>query len=81
MCARVVCVSCVVCCRSYWSVRDGTIVAKSVDPVAESTYCLTDREFTNFRLTATVKLVTSEMHSGIALWGRVPPPQHGNAHG
>ena len=36
--------------------------------------------FTDFRLTCNVKLVQSEMHSGIAVWGEVPPPQHGEDH-
>ncbi len=57
----------------YWSVVDGVIVAKSTEPVKVSTYLTTDRKFTDFRLLATVKLVTSEVHSGIAMWGRVAP--------
>ena len=57
----------------YWSVVDGVIVAKSTEPVKVSTYLATDRKFTDFRLLATVKLVTSEVHSGIAMWGRVAP--------
>jgi|SRR6185295_8632087 len=57
----------------YWSVVDGVIVAKNADPVPVSTYLLTKRNFTDFRLLATVKLVQSEMHSGIALWGKIAP--------
>ena len=57
----------------YWSVKDGVIVGKNKDEVKVSTYLLTKRKFTDFRLTATVKLVKSEMHSGIAFWGRVAP--------
>jgi len=53
-----------------WSVKDGVIVAKNTQPITVSTYLLTKRKFTDFRLTATVKLVESEMHSGIALWGK-----------
>src|ERR1700736_3003155 len=56
-----------------WSVQDGVIVAKNTEPIKVSTYLLTKNKFTDFRLTATVKLVTSEMHSGIAFWGRVAP--------
>ena len=56
-----------------WSVKDGVIVAKNTDPVPVSTYLLTKDNYTDFRLTATVKLVESEMHSGIALWGRIAP--------
>jgi hypothetical protein len=59
--------------EKYWSVVDGVIVAKSDSPIPVSTYLLTKRNFSDFRLLATVKLVRSEMHSGIALWGRVAP--------
>ena len=58
-----------------WSVEDGVIVGKNTEPIKVSTYLLTKRKFTDFRLTATVKLVKSEMHSGIAFWGRVAPEQ------
>src|ERR1700687_4084073 len=56
--------------KDLWSVQDGEIVGKSKDEVKVSTYCLTKRAFTDFRITATVKLVQSETHSGIAFWGR-----------
>jgi hypothetical protein len=59
--------------KEYWSVEDGVIVGKNEKPVAVSTYLVSDRKFSDFRLTATVKLVKSEMHSGIAFWGRVGP--------
>src|SRR5437870_2625358 len=58
-----------------WSVEDGVIVGKNTEPIKVSTYLLTKRKFSDFRLTATVKLVRSEMHSGIAFWGRVAPEQ------
>jgi hypothetical protein len=60
---------------SLWSVRDGVIVGKNADPVAVSTYLLTKAKYSDFRLKATVKLVESEMHSGIAFWGRIAPEQ------
>lgn len=56
-----------------WSVQDGIIVAKNTKPIKVSTYLLTKQKFSDFRLTATVKLVESEMHSGIAFWGRNAP--------
>jgi hypothetical protein len=56
-----------------WSVQSGAIVGKNNDPIKVSTYLLTDRNFSDFRLLATVKLVRSEMHSGIAFWGRNAP--------
>jgi Domain of Unknown Function (DUF1080) len=59
--------------EKYWSVVDGVIVGKNTEPVKVSTYLLTNDPYIDFRLLATVKLVTSEMHSGIACWGRVAP--------
>jgi hypothetical protein len=59
--------------KELWSVQDGVIVAKNTEPVPVSTYLLTKDKYSDFRLTATVKLVQSEMHSGIAFWGRVAP--------
>ena len=56
---------------------DGVIVGKNSKPIKVSTYLLTKRKFSDFRLTATVKLVQSEMHSGIAFWGR-NAPEHGD---
>jgi len=59
--------------ENLWSVQDGVIVGKNTEPVKVSTYLLTKRKFSDFRLVATVKLVQSEMHSGIAFWGRKAP--------
>jgi hypothetical protein len=59
--------------EAYWSVKDGVIVGKNTELVKVSTYLLTKRTFSDFRLKATVKLVQSEMHSGIAFWGRKAP--------
>jgi len=56
-----------------WSVKDGVIVGKNKDAVKVSTYLLTKQKFTDFRLISKVKLVQSEMHSGIAFWGRNAP--------
>jgi len=65
--------------EQYWSVVDGAIVGKNTEPVKVSTYLITKDPYTDFRLTATVKLVTSEMHSGIAFWGRIAP-EKGDPH-
>ena len=59
--------------KDLWSVKDGVIVAKNSKPIKVSTYLLTKDKYSDFRLTATVKLVKSEMHSGIAFWGHVAP--------
>jgi hypothetical protein len=56
-----------------WSIDKGIIVAKNTEPVKVSTYLLTKRKFSDFHLSFSAKLVTSEMHSGVALWGRVAP--------
>ena len=63
--------------EKYWSVERGVIVARNTQPIKVSTYLLTKRHFSDFRLIAQAKLVKSEMHSGIALWGRVAP-DHGD---
>jgi hypothetical protein len=59
--------------KDHWSVKEGVIIGKNNKRVPVSTYLLTKRKFSDFRLTATVKLVKSKMHSGIAFWGKVLP--------
>lgn len=59
----------------HWSVDNGEIVGKNTAPVPVSTYLLSEKNYSDFRLTAKVKLVESEMHSGIAFWGRVASEQ------
>lgn len=59
--------------EKYWSVQGNVIVGKNIEPVPVSTYLLTRQKFTDFRLVFEFKLAKSEMHSGIALWGRVAP--------
>jgi hypothetical protein len=58
-----------------WSVKEGVIVAKNTKPVEFSTYLFTKRKFTDFRLVFSAKLVQSEMHSGVALWGKSFVPE------
>jgi len=53
-----------------WSVKDGVIVAKNTKPLKFSTYLFTKQKFTDFRLVFSAKLVESEMHSGVAIWGK-----------
>jgi hypothetical protein len=60
-----------------WSVKDGVIVAKNTAPLKYSTYLLTKRKFTDFRLSFSARLVESEMHSGVAFWGEVYPKADG----
>jgi hypothetical protein len=62
-----------------WSVEDGEIVGKNTKPVPVSTYLLTKRKFSDFRLVAKGKLVKSEMHTGFAFWGRIAP-EHKDKH-
>ena len=59
--------------EDQWSVVDGVIVAKNDTEVKVSTYLLTKEKYTDFRLTFSSKLVKSEMHSGVAFWGKVKP--------
>lgn len=63
--------------ETYFSVEDGEIVAKNTEENAPkaSTYLMTERKYRNFRLIFESKLVTSEMHSGISLWGQAVEKQ------
>jgi type 1 glutamine amidotransferase len=56
----------------YWSLDGGEIVGRNSaeNPPQVSTYLLTKKPYRNFRLLLEGKLVTSEMHSGVAIWGR-----------
>jgi hypothetical protein len=58
--------------KKHFSVQDGIIVGKNGKENAPpaSTYLVTKQKYRNFRLIFESKLVTSEMHSGIALWGK-----------
>jgi hypothetical protein len=64
-----------------WSVDNGEIVGKNTKPLDYSTYLLTKKKFRDFRLLFSAKLVESEMHSGVALWGRIfpMPPRPGKS--
>ena len=55
----------------HWFVENGVIVGKNSvqDAPKASTYLTTTRKYRHFRLIFEGKLVTSEMHSGIAFWG------------
>ncbi|MEZ6142917.1 MAG: DUF1080 domain-containing protein [Zavarzinella sp.] len=59
--------------EELWSVQDGAIVGKNIKPLKFSTYLLTKDNYSDFRLVFSSKLVTSEMHSGVAFWGEVRP--------
>jgi type 1 glutamine amidotransferase len=67
--------------EKYWSVKDGVIIAKNTKENAPkaSTYLTTRKTYRNFRLVYEGKLVTSEMHSGISLWGK-NVEKEGDAH-
>jgi hypothetical protein len=59
--------------EDLWSVKDGVIVAKNSKPLKFSTYLLTKKKYSDFRLVFAAKLAESEMHSGVAFWGEVRP--------
>ncbi len=67
--------------EKYWSVRDGAIVGKNgaEDAPKASTYLLSEKKYRAFRLILEAKLVTSEMHSGVAFWG-TPVEKEGDPH-
>ena len=56
----------------YWSVENGEIVGRNTADNAPqvSTYLLTQKPYRNFRLLLEGKLAESEMHSGVAIWGK-----------
>ena len=56
----------------YFNVEDGIIVGRNAQENApkSSTYLLTTQKYRNFRLIFESRLLTSEMHSGIAFWGK-----------
>ncbi len=56
----------------YFFVENGEIVGRNSQENApkSSTYLLTKKSYRNFRLIFESILVTSEMHSGISLWGK-----------
>lgn len=56
----------------YFTIDGNQIVAKNTEENAPavSTYLLTTKSYRNFRLIFEAKLVESEMHSGIAMWGK-----------
>lgn len=59
--------------QKLWAVQNGIIVGKNTNKVEVSTYLLTKQKFSDFHLAFSAKLVESEMHSGVALWGEVDP--------
>lgn len=63
----------------YFSVANGVIVGKNDKDNAPkaSTYLMTKQKFRNFRLLFESQLVTSEMHSGISLWGKAIEKEEG----
>jgi hypothetical protein len=63
--------------EDLWSVKDGVIVGKNKDALKYSTYLLTKKKYTDFRLIFAAKLAESEMHSGVAFWGEVYPKADG----
>jgi type 1 glutamine amidotransferase len=56
----------------YWSIEGAEIVGRNTVENAPnvSTYLLTTKPYRDFRLLFEGRLVTSEMHSGVAIWGK-----------
>jgi hypothetical protein len=59
--------------ENLWSVKEGVIIGKTAEPLKFSTYLLTKKKYTDFRLVFSAKLAASEMHSGVSFWGEVRP--------
>lgn len=58
--------------QKYFTIQDGEIVARNEADNAPkvSNYLLTKKPYKNLRLVFEGKLAESQMHSGIALWGK-----------
>jgi hypothetical protein len=52
---------------TFWSVNDGVFVAKGER--VPSNFLLTERNYSDFRLTLWSRVVESENHAGVCLWG------------
>ncbi len=57
---------------AWWSVKDGVFTAKAADKVP-TTFLLTRKNYTDFRLTLWSKVVASENHAGVCFWGGQVP--------
>lgn len=55
---------------TYWSVKDGVFSAKGEK--VPSTFLLTQKAYSDFRLTLRSQMVVSENHAGVCLWGERP---------
>ena len=51
----------------YWSVHDGAFTAKGER--VQSNFLLTQKKFSDFRLTLSAQVVVSTNHAGVCLWG------------
>jgi len=58
--------------QKYFTIKDGVIIARNEKENAPkvSNYLLTKKSYRNFRLLLEGKLVESQMHSGVAIWGK-----------
>lgn len=56
----------------YFTIKDGVIVARNEKENSPkvSNYLLTKKPYRNFRLLLEGKLAESQMHSGVAIWGK-----------
>ncbi len=52
---------------AYWTVKDGMFTAKGEK--VQSNFLLTKKTYTDFRLTLSARMIMSETHAGIVLWG------------
>jgi 3-keto-disaccharide hydrolase len=58
--------------QKYFTIKDGVIIARNEKENAPkvSNYLLTKKPYRNFRLILEGKLAESQMHSGVAIWGK-----------
>ncbi len=60
---------------TYWTVKDGMFTARGEK--VPSTFLLTKKNYSDFRLTLSSKMVESENHAGIVLWGEQTVTRNG----
>jgi sugar lactone lactonase YvrE len=60
---------------NYWTVKGGVFTAQGEK--APSTFLLTKKYYTDFRLTFSTQMVESKNHAGVCFWGEQTVERHG----
>jgi hypothetical protein len=60
--------------EKLWSVKDGAIVGRYAAITEPNTFLLTKKSFSDFHLKVTAKVVKSNIHTAVSLWGQKADP-------